>query len=68
MTEEQDVYLTTTKVRKRFGGLTSTTIQRWVRDPELAFPQPLVVGRRWYFKLKEIEQWEEKRRQMGFNI
>lgn len=68
MTEEQNVFLTMDKVCNRYGGVNSVTIKRWSRDPELEFPQPLIVGRRWYFKLKEIEEWEEKRRAMGFNI
>lgn len=68
MTEEQDVYLTKEKVCKRYGGVNGVTIKRWTEDPELGFPQPMVVGRRWYFKLKELEEWEAKRRNDGHPI
>jgi predicted DNA-binding transcriptional regulator AlpA len=62
MTEERDVYLTAVKVRKRFGDIAPVTLYRWIEDPEIAFPKPLKVGGRRFFKLKEIEEWEEKRK------
>jgi len=65
MTEEQDVYLTSAKVCKRYDNINTVTLQRWVRNPELEFPQPLVVGRRWYFKVSELEEWEKRHRGKG---
>jgi predicted DNA-binding transcriptional regulator AlpA len=34
------------------------TLDRWMRDVTLVFPRPLVINRRLYFSLSEIEAWE----------
>jgi hypothetical protein len=65
MTEVTGVYLTSDKVRKRYDNINPVTLQRWVRNKEMGFPQPMVIGRRWYFKLTEIEEWERKRQEEG---
>ena len=36
------------------------TITRWTRDPELNFPQPLVIRNRKYRDLDELEAFEER--------
>jgi len=36
------------------------TLDRWVADPRLGFPQPLYVNGRRYFDLDEIEAWERR--------
>lgn len=62
MNEEEDVYLSLAAVAKRFGDLNPRTVKRWLLDPDLGFPKPLVVGKRRFFKLKELEKWEKKQR------
>ncbi len=37
------------------------TLKRWLDNPSLNFPRPLVVNGRRYFKLGELEQWERSR-------
>jgi predicted DNA-binding transcriptional regulator AlpA len=39
-------------------GVASRTIDRWLADADLGFPQPLVINGRRYWDLGEIEQWE----------
>jgi hypothetical protein len=34
------------------------TIDRWVRDPEMNFPEPMKIGRSLLWSDDEIEQWE----------
>ena len=36
----------------------SRTIDRWLANADLGFPRPLVINRRRYWDLGEIEQWE----------
>lgn len=37
------------------------TLKRWLDNSSLAFPRPLVVNGRRYFKAGELEQWERDR-------
>jgi len=37
------------------------TISRWVRDPKLDFPKPMVVNGRLFFAEDELEIWERRR-------
>jgi hypothetical protein len=39
----------------------SRTIDRWLADAGLGFPQPLTINKRRYWDLDEIEQWERAR-------
>ena len=45
----------------RFGDITPMTLWRWLKDPNMNFPQPIVINRRRYFELSEIEAWERNR-------
>ena len=38
--------LTLTQVAERYGGVTVRTIDRWMKDEKLGFPQPMYIGRR----------------------
>lgn len=37
------------------------SIERWLRDPRMAFPQPVYFGRRRFWLLNDIENWERER-------
>ena len=39
-------------------GVTDRTLDRWLDNAQLNFPRPLVINRRRYFFLDEIEEWE----------
>ncbi len=53
-------YLPRKQVRERYN-VADRTIARWTADPELAFPQPLVINDRQFFALDEIEAFERMR-------
>jgi predicted DNA-binding transcriptional regulator AlpA len=42
-------------------GVCDRTIDRWLAQPGLGFPRPIIVNRRRYFRLQEIEGWERSR-------
>lgn len=39
-------------------GITRRTLSRWIVDPNLAFPQPVEINRRLYFKQLEVDAWK----------
>jgi predicted DNA-binding transcriptional regulator AlpA len=45
--------------------IADTTLWRWLRKPSLKFPRPLVINRMRYFRLSEIEEWEQNRPRLG---
>ncbi len=54
------IYLTRKQVRERYN-VADRTIARWVADPSLAFPQPLVVNGRSFFPEDALVGWERDR-------
>jgi DNA-binding transcriptional MerR regulator len=49
--------LPTRLVSARYG-VSDRTIARWERDPDLRFPQPLVVNGRKYFSEDDLTAWD----------
>ena len=49
-------YLPTRKVRARYGGVTNTTLSRWLRNKN--FPGPVRLGNRRYWRIGELLRWE----------
>ncbi|WP_372783487.1 helix-turn-helix transcriptional regulator [Phenylobacterium sp.] len=60
MNTTTDTRLPTKALMERFG-VSDRTVDRWLQDDALNFPQPLVINRRRYWSLQEIEQWERSR-------
>ena len=61
MSEQDDfakLYITATQVRARYGSIADMTLWRWLADPSLAFPRPLHINRRRFWRLDELEDWE----------
>jgi predicted DNA-binding transcriptional regulator AlpA len=50
----------TTALAARFDVCTRS-IDRWLDDPDLGFPQPIYINRRRFWDLAEIESWERNR-------
>jgi hypothetical protein len=48
------------KVCGRYG-IVDRTLDRWVADPEMGFPKPLVINNRRYFSEPELTAWERRR-------
>ena len=47
--------LTAKAVMARFGGITTMTLWRWLKDENLTFPRPIYIGRRRYFQEADVE-------------
>jgi predicted DNA-binding transcriptional regulator AlpA len=52
-----DKFISGPELRRRCGGVSDMTIWRWQHDPTLAFPKPLKIRRRNYFKEREVIAW-----------
>lgn len=50
-------FLTGPQVQERYQK-SHVTIWRWIRDMEMAFPQPLKINRLNYWRLADLEAWE----------
>ena len=55
------VYLTARQVRARYGDISDMSLWRWLNDPALNFPKPMVVNHRRLWKLNSLQIWESKR-------
>jgi hypothetical protein len=42
-------------------GIVDRTLDRWLRNPELGFPGPIVVNGRRYFRVRQLQTWERER-------
>lgn len=49
--------ITAPKLWERLG-IVSRTGERWLKSPALNFPRPMVINRRRYWPLWQIEDWE----------
>ncbi|MCI0348840.1 MAG: hypothetical protein L0Z53_05385, partial [Acidobacteriales bacterium] len=58
---DTSVFLTARQVCARYGGISDMSLWRWLHDEQLAFPQPLVISKRRYWRLGELEAWERRR-------
>ena len=43
------------------GGVSDMTLHRWLKDPEKAFPRPIYIGKRRYWREAEIIAWLDAR-------
>lgn len=48
-------------VMERLGQISRVTLWRYVKDPELEFPQPIVMRKRRYWKEADLTNWVESR-------
>ncbi|CAM5476084.1 hypothetical protein FALB51S_03343 [Frigidibacter albus] len=51
--------ISASSVRDLCAGISDMTLWRWLNDPELAFPKPIYIGKRRYWKESEILGWLE---------
>ncbi len=57
-----ETYITAPQLRARFGGRSDVWLWRLLRDARANFPRPVKVRSYRYFRLSEIEAWEEAHR------
>jgi hypothetical protein len=55
--EENDRLLPAAQVRKRYF-VTAMSLWRWLKNPTLAFPAPIVINTRRYWRLSDLIDWE----------
>jgi predicted DNA-binding transcriptional regulator AlpA len=53
--------LPTRQVRARFGGISQMTLWRWLRNPGMNFPQPIIINGRRYWREDALSEWEGTR-------
>lgn len=56
----QDLLITAKAVRQRFGGISDMSLWRWTHNDALGFPRPLVINRRKYWRLADLEAFEAR--------
>lgn len=49
----------TRDVLRRYS-IVDRTLDRWLANPELKFPRPLVINRRRYFNERALLEWERR--------
>jgi predicted DNA-binding transcriptional regulator AlpA len=59
-TDAVEQYLPARQVWERYG-VTSMSLWRWLRDPDLRFPRPMRIGRFRYWRLSDLVAWEWSR-------
>lgn len=57
-------FLTGPQVQERYQK-SHVTLWRWIRDPDLAFPQPMKINRLNYWRLSDLEAWEAAQAMQG---
>ncbi len=67
MTNTQSEYLPAPAVQARYA-ISDMTLWRWLRNPELSFPRPIVINRRRLFSRAELETWERGRVRTGTRV
>ncbi len=48
-------------VRAELGGISDMTLWRWLRRPDLEFPEPVLISRRRYWRRQDLEAWKRSR-------
>lgn len=43
------------------GGVSMSTLQRWLADPALGFPRPIKIGQRRFWRQAEVTAWVQAR-------
>ena len=60
MPDHDDKLLPAPRVSARYG-VTSMTLWRWLKNSTLAFPAPLRINARRYWRLTDLVAWERAR-------
>ncbi len=55
--------LSAKQTRERYGGISDMTLWRWLRDPDLGFPQPTYINGRRFFDEAAQDDFDNRQRQ-----
>jgi predicted DNA-binding transcriptional regulator AlpA len=58
--QERECFLPAAQVRQRYG-VTDMSLWRWLKDESLAFPRPMRIKGRRFWRLAELRAWEDAR-------
>jgi hypothetical protein len=59
-TDDDGSLVPSRKVQRRYD-IVDRTLDRWVLNPTLGFPQPVIINRRRYWRVGELAAWERSR-------
>jgi predicted DNA-binding transcriptional regulator AlpA len=62
--KEKTEFLTGPQVQARYQK-SHVTLWRWVRDPDMSFPRPIKINRLNFWRLAELESWENAQAEKG---
>jgi predicted DNA-binding transcriptional regulator AlpA len=57
---DDEALLNSAQVKARCGNVSDMCIWRWLRDERVAFPQPIQINRRNYWRLGDLRAWQAK--------
>ena len=58
--QDTKAYLPAAQVRARYG-VSDMSLWRWLKNEDLAFPHPIRINNRRFWRLNELEAWEATR-------
>lgn len=62
--QADDVFLPARRVLERYS-VSDMSVWRWMHDPAVGFPRPLYIGRRRFWLLSTLVEWERARAAAG---
>lgn len=65
MENDDDALVPARKTEQRYD-IADRTLDRWLADPKLNFPRPVIINRRRYFRIRELKEWERQRAARAF--
>ena len=61
-------WLDAPQLRQRYGNKSNTTIQRWLSDPGLQFPKPVVIREKRYWRVDELDKFDARMAAQGIRL
>ena len=58
--QDTKAYLPAAQVRARYG-VSDMSLWRWLKNEDLAFPHPIKINNRRFWRLNDLEAWEASR-------
>jgi predicted DNA-binding transcriptional regulator AlpA len=58
---DDDDLLNAREIRRMFANVSDMTIWRWTHSEQIAFPKPVQIGRRNYWRRGDVRRWREER-------
>lgn len=59
---EDQTLIPAARVKELLGGISDMTLWRWLNEADIAFPAPVRINGRRYWRTDELRSWLERRR------